>query len=157
VLFFNVLDRKDDLLYRQNLLYPDGNGRLEELNPGHLRSLPREMAILRAGAQNGMDDVLYWSGASSKALDDLAGTHAGASLENATVGYGVLLARNGGLNQSRREAPGLAAAREIANKNARRPGESGDQALFELSMAQALKDEIRANRIPARFREDFPG
>lgn len=150
-LFFNVLDRKRDILFLQDILYPDG--RLGELNPGHLRNTATERAVMRAGAKNGFGDAMYWSGASNNALDILAATRSSSSLENMMTGFGVLLARNGELNQSGYEAPGLMAARQIIAAQ-KMSGETGDQSMFDLLMSTSLKDEIKSNNIPMKFRED---
>ncbi len=152
VLFFNVLGRKQDLLYLQTVVYPEG--RLGELNPGYLRSSRPEHALMRAGLKNGFEDVLYWSGASTEALDNLAAVQSSSSLEKLMTGFGVLLARNGELNQSGYESPGLMNARQVIAAQ-KMSGESGEGAMFDLLMGQALKDEIIANRVPAKFREDI--
>jgi hypothetical protein len=152
-MFFNVLDRKQDTLYRQELLFMDGSGRLAALSPGYLRSLPVEQALMRAGADNGIADAMYLGGASTKAIDELAATKPGPALERLLLAWGVLLARNGELNQSGHDAPGLMAARQIIAVQ-KRSGETGDQSMFDLLMSQSLKDEIKANQIPMKFKGD---
>lgn len=150
-LFFNVIDRKNDLSYLQSILFPEGRG--VELNPNYLRAEHREKLLLRAGRKSGAEEVLYWSGASEDALEILAATKSTSELENTMTGFGLLLARYGGLNQSGRDLPGMSAARQVVAA-AKMSGEQSEGSIFDLQMGTAIKDEIRLNRIPVRFLEE---
>lgn len=59
-LFFNVLDRKDDLTFRRNLVYPDT--RLVELDETEAFQPPRDRLLLRAGYNGTLRDVLIAAG-----------------------------------------------------------------------------------------------
>ena len=153
-LFFNVLDRKEDILYLQHILFPEG--RTVELNEKYLTQETPERLLLRSGRRNGADDVLYWSGASESAMDALALTKSTSQLENMMTGFGLLLAKHGGLNQSGRILPGMSAARQIVAA-AQMSGAADDQSMFTRLMGSAIKSEIIQNRRPVRFlEEDIP-
>lgn len=150
-LFFNVLDRKGDILYLQSILFPEG--RTVELNERYLTQETPEKLLMRSGRRNGAEDVLYWSGASETAMDALALTKSTSQLENMMTGFGLLLAKHGGLNQSGRSLPGMSAARQVVSA-AQMSGVVEDQSMFSQLMGAAIKSEIIQHRKPMRFIEE---
>lgn len=107
-LFFNIIDRKNDIMYVMSILFP--SGRNVELNQGYMVKENTESLVMRAGWQNGVDDALFMAGGSNKALQEIARSNSTSELENTLMGYGMLMARNGGMGQSGRDLPSLSAA-----------------------------------------------
>lgn len=139
VLFFNILDRKDDMLYLKEVVYPDG--RFPELLDNYMQTAPMESMLRRAALNNGMDDALFMAGASSKVLDEVDGSS--KTLESSLMTFATILARNGGINQSR-NVQALHNARALIT--AGKLGQADDSdVLFETSLAMSIKDELHRN------------
>jgi hypothetical protein len=96
-LFFNVIDRKNDLAYIQSIVYP--HGRLVELVEGYLQNEDIGAVIRRAGYNSGRDDVRFLIGSASSAVDALSRTQNPKQLENLMMAFAMVIARNGGLGQ----------------------------------------------------------
>ena len=109
-LFFNVLDRKDDEIYIANIVYP--HGRIVEFFDEHPRNTVLTDLIVRAGFNNGPEDVLYLAGLRSDMLANLQKGDVSAKLEGLTIANGYVLARNGWQNQ-KRDSTGLSRAQAL--------------------------------------------
>jgi len=134
-LFFNVLDRRDDTMYLQSIVYP--HGRLVELVEGYMERTGLRDFIRRAGYNNGPDDVMYLMGASTSALDAISQASAPKQLESLMMAYGFMLARNGGMHQSR--SAGLNNAKALLTA-----GKLGGETLDDSPMDQDLSGVMRA-------------
>lgn len=97
-LFFNVLDRKDDVMYLQQLVYP--HGRVVELLAGYYERESLGAIARRAGYNNGPTDVMYFMGASNSSLEALQRVSVPDMYEKLVMAFGYLIARNGGLSQA---------------------------------------------------------
>ena len=99
-LFFNVLSRRDDVLYIRSIVYPDG--RLVELYDNYLKEEPLGRILMRAGWNNGQDDVLFLAGLRKpELLHKMANSQDMVKkLEGLYIANGMITARNGWLNQS---------------------------------------------------------
>jgi hypothetical protein len=136
-LFFNVLDRKDDLQYLQRIVYP--HGRMVELMDNYLQRETMGALARRAGFNNGAADVLFFMGASNSALDALLQAASAKQLESMMMAFGLLLARNGGLNQA--SLPALSNARQLLTAGKLGGEVNQDQAL-STDLSETLRREI---------------
>lgn len=105
-LFYDIAGRRNDLLFISSLVYP--RSRLVEFFQHYLENESLEMILLRAGYNNGAEDVLYLAGVKNVLLEKTAGREAATRLEALMMSNGYILARNGWLNTN---GPALANAR----------------------------------------------
>lgn len=145
-LFFNVLDRKADIAYLQSIVYP--HGRLVEMMEGYLQNTPLGELIMRAGYNNGADDVMYLLGGASSALDALTKAGSAKTLEQLMMTYGYILARNGGLNQ--RDATGMNNARALLTAGKIGGVEADDRPLSD-DFSTVLGSELKQYAKPATY------
>lgn len=110
ILFFNVLDRRSDHLFISSIVYPQG--RLVECFPRYVETEGLDMILLRAGYNHGAVDVLWFAGFPSRLLQSMQGNDVAGRLEGLIMANGLLLARNGWLNQGP-SASGLHNARNL--------------------------------------------
>jgi hypothetical protein len=110
-LFWNVLDRQSDMAFIRNVVYPDG--RMVEMFDEYLRNESLGNILLRAGFNNGVDDVLFLAGANRIDLikSIAAGDNVAKKLEALFMANGYVAARNGWLNQA--DARGLMDAKAL--------------------------------------------
>lgn len=134
-LFFNVLDRKDDTLYLQSILYP--HGRLVELMDDYLEKSGFRQLVRRTGYNNGAEDVMYLVGSSNSAVDAISKADSPQRLEGLIMAYGHMLARIGGLNQGR--LVGLQNAKQLLAA-----GKLGGEELEDRPMAQDFSQVVRS-------------
>lgn len=135
-LFFNVLDRKNDVSYLQSIVYP--HGRLVELTEGYLRTTPLGPMIMRAGYNNGAAHVKFMLGTSNSALDALLRSTDPKQLEQLMMTYGFILAHNGGINQT--ALPGIAHARHLLTAS-KLGGQDAESMPLDDDLAGTLKTE----------------
>lgn len=111
-LFFNILDRKHDAAFVTATVYPET--RLVEMFDGYLSPSTADVESLlhRAGHNNGMADVLHLAGFQTDTLSALSTADTTEKLELLIMANGLLLARNGWLNQ-RSHAAGFNNARSL--------------------------------------------
>jgi hypothetical protein len=97
-LFFNIRDRRDDTYIIAQHLYP--NTRLETLVDDHMLNVDQGLLMKRSAYHNGIDDVIFFAGFKENVLNTLSkqATTVG-SLEGMLMANGLILARNGWLNQ----------------------------------------------------------
>lgn len=133
-LFFNVLDRKEDTMFLQSILYP--HGRLVELMDDYLQQSGFRQLVLRAGYNNGAEDVMYLVGASNSAVDAISKADSPQRLEGLIMAYGHMLARIGGLNQGR--LSGLNNAKQLLTA-----GKLGGEELEDRPMGQDFSQTVR--------------
>ena len=96
-LFYNVLDRKKDAAFISSVVYPDG--RSVEAHEGYIAAEGIGRLLKRAGFNNGVYDVLYLAGFASGLLQSLTGPDVAQRLEAMIHANGLILARNGWMNQ----------------------------------------------------------
>lgn len=99
-LFFNVLSRREDIMYIRNLVNPDG--RLVEMFDDYLRHEPLGRMLIKAGYRNGVEDVLFMSGTGRSGLLAASANSKDVArkLEAWLMANGYIAARNGFMNQS---------------------------------------------------------
>ncbi len=110
LLFFNILDRREDHMFISSIVYPEG--RLVEMYQHYVESERLDLILLRAGYNNGALDVLYFAGFPSYLLTQFAGKDTPSRLEAIIMSNGYILARNGWLNQGA-AAAGLHGAKAL--------------------------------------------
>ena len=96
-LFFNVVDRKKDEAYLANSIYP--NGRLVEMYSTYLDGESFGAILKRAARSSGAWDVLYMAGYTGGLLAAMQGNDITAQFESIILTNGLIMARNGWLNQ----------------------------------------------------------
>ena len=127
-LFFNVLDRKKESTFLAQVVYPDT--RLVEMFDRYLTREGLGNLLMRAGYNNGIQDVLYMAGFGGDLLAKMGSENPSMQLEARIMGNGFLLARNGWLNQ-RADSTGLIHAKGLL-QSAKMAGEqtSSNQPVF---------------------------
>lgn len=143
-LFFNVLDRRDDILYLQNIVYP--HGRMVEMMEDYMQHASLGQLVRRAGYNNGAADVMFFMGASNSAIDALLQAASAKQLESMMMAFGVMLARNGGINQS--SLPAITNARQLLTAG-KLGGETNQDRALSLDFSEVLKREIAMHSRPA--------
>lgn len=98
-LFFNILDRRNDSMFINQIIYP--HGRMVEYFEGYLRTTGLESLLYRAGFNHGLRDVLHFTGLTNDLVGGMASAESAKQLEGMMMAQGFILARNGWLNQSR--------------------------------------------------------
>lgn len=110
-LFFNVIDRRDDVLFIRDVVYP--NTRIADMLRDQYQVCEVGDILMRAGYDNGYDDVIHLAGLSDNpnqmmaTASELSRNFEGLLMANATV-----MARNGWLNHTR-QTPTLGHARQL--------------------------------------------
>lgn len=140
-LFFNVLSRRDDVLYIKNIVYPDG--RMVELFDDYLRDEPLGKILTRAGWNNGVEDVMFLAGLRRpELLHKMANSQDMAKrLEGIYMANGMITARNGWLNQGS-HANGLRDAKNLISA-AKAGGIQASDTNPLRKVGESLEDELR--------------
>lgn len=107
-LFFDIEGRRDDFAFIAALVYP--HGRVVEFYADYIHTEALENLLLRAGYNNGVEDVLYFAGMRNTLVMKHANLETIAKLEAMFMSNGYILARNGWLNGN---GPGLGHARAL--------------------------------------------
>jgi hypothetical protein len=110
-LFFNVTDRIKEALWLADVVYPET--RFVEAMDNYHKNESFSMMLQRAGYNNGIEAVQFFSGLRSSILTSGDMANAAGKMENALMINGFLLATNGFINQ--RDATGIHNARTIIN------------------------------------------
>jgi len=137
-LFFNVLDRKDDVMYLQRIVYP--HGRMVELMDNYIQQTALTDLCRRAGYNNGAEDVMFFMGASNNALEALLQAASAKQLESMIMAFGLLLARNGGMNQQQ-ALPALTNAKQLLTAG-KLGGEVNQEHALSSDLSETLRREI---------------
>lgn len=137
-LFFNVIDRHMDHMFIRNVVYPDG--RLVEMYENYLENEDLGRLLMRAGYNNGKDDVMHFAGFRSGLLDSLANQNMPVKLESVIMANGYILAKNGWANQ-RDHAVGVISARNLIAA-AKHGGQDQQQDNAFARFGEVLIDEI---------------
>ncbi len=136
--FFDIPGRKSDLSLLASLVYP--NGRYAEFVRDSLDNEAFATLLLRAGYNNGVDDVLAMAGVRTDFVGRSQSADAAKRLESLFMSVGYLLARNGGITST---SPALTNARGLLTA-AKQAGISNGASPFTASMGQAMMDDLTA-------------
>jgi len=110
-LFFNVADRRSDVMYIRDIVYPDT--RVSEMLRDQFHSDEVGDILLRAGYDNGQADVMHMAGiADSSELMMVAAAESSKSFETLMMAQAAMFARNGWLPLSK-QAPAINNARQL--------------------------------------------
>ena len=139
VLFFNVLDRRDDAMYLCKIVYP--NHRLVELCDNYLEETSLDVLLLRIGYNRGLEAVLYAAGLKDNPTADMTATEAAAALEQAILSTGCGLVGAGLLN-GKKMHPAIKATMELVNATRTRWVADGGNA--DGSMGEVLGRSMEA-------------
>jgi hypothetical protein len=97
-LFFNILDRRKDLMYIRNVVYPDS--RLVEMFDGYAAAEDFGVLLKRYGFNHSGDELLYLTGLPRPQMDELSSAVAAGKLEGALMTQGYMLTKLGFANQT---------------------------------------------------------
>ena len=158
-LFFNVIDRKADEAFLARSIYP--NSRLVEMYSTYLDGEPFGEVLKRAARTSGAWDVLYMAGYTGGLLHAMPGHEITAQFESIILTNGLIMARNGWLNQQTgsmglHHARSVLTAAKIAGQDTapRSPMSSlGDTISSEI---QTVKGELQQQQILHRVRMAKP-
>lgn len=145
-LFFNVVDRRADAKFIAQVVYP--RTRLIEMFENYMHNESLSNLLLRAGYNNGPEDVAYFAGLSDSPFSGLSSTEAAGKLESAIMANGFMMARSGFINQAQ-NAIGIMHSRQVLQA-AKAGGEqtattSNFQTIGSSIMEQILMAEDRAS------------
>jgi hypothetical protein len=145
-LFFNVRDRRNDVLYISQHVYP--KTRLVEVFDGYMREDGIEKLLLRMGYNRGLVDVAYWAGLTNQLAEDLTapGNDMAAKLEGQILAFGYLMARGGFIHQ-RRDVHALNSARGLIAAAKQAGIQTEDNQMFSSTVAEHLGSELRRSKI----------
>lgn len=146
-LFFNVYDRKADLTFLRNIVYP--YTRLEELVEEYLIKGNLGKQLMRIGYNKGLAAVLYFAGFRIDLLPGVDVNTATEMFKHTVMLQGRLLADNGFLNFTRPHAS-LSGARSIVTANMI-GGNAGGGEVGGATLAEAM--HLTVGGISARMRE----
>lgn len=93
-LFWNVVDREQDITYLQGLIYPDG--KLEEMVSGYFQSANIDQLLKRIGYNSGYEDLAWGAGLRFSPVDSMSIDVAKEQNERLTLSLGALMLRNFG-------------------------------------------------------------
>ena len=93
-LFWNVIDREQDITYLQALIYPDG--KLEEMVSGYFQSANVDQLLKRIGYNSGYEDLAWGAGLRFSPVDSMSIDVAKEQNERLTLSLGALMLRNFG-------------------------------------------------------------
>lgn len=109
-LFFNIVDRKNELAFVASIVYPDS--RMVEFEENYHKNESRDMILKRSAYNNGLEDVSWLLGFKTDHMDtDIDSNLMTKKLEAAIMANGYYLAKNGFLNQ--RSSVGVQNAKNI--------------------------------------------
>lgn len=138
-LYFNVLDRKDELLWLSNIVYPES--RFIEMFESYINNESLGMLLKRCGYNNGLEDVLYFSGLRTDILNSDNRVEMANRLESAIMTNGYFLARNGFINQ--RGATGLHNAKFLISATKQGGQDMGDEDVYGAgNMGESILNEL---------------
>lgn len=93
-LFWNVVDRAEDLAYLQNLIYP--SGRMEEMVNGYMQNANLDSLLRRIGYNSGLEDLSWGAGLRLSPVNSTSISVAKEQNERLTLSIGALMLRNFG-------------------------------------------------------------
>lgn len=134
--FYDIAGRKEDLALLASIVYP--HGRYAEFVKDSFDSEAFSQLLLRAGFNNGVDDVLAMAGIRTDYMSRCQTTDAAKRLETLIMSLGFLVARNGGIAST---GPALYNARSLIAA-AKQGGNEGVTSPFNGSMGRKMIDEL---------------
>ena len=134
--FFDIRGRKEDAVLLASMIYP--NGRYVEFVKDSLETEAFAQLLLRAGYNNGVDDVLAMAGVRTDYMNRCQTTDSAKRLETMIMSLGYLLARNGGISTT---SPAMHSAKALIAA-AKQGGSDGTTAPFTASLGRAMMDEL---------------
>lgn len=142
-LFFNVIDRRDDILYIQDIVYP--NGRAAEFMREQYREDEVGQLMLRAGYDNGMEDVIHLAGLND-ATEMIASAESSAKLEKLMMATAAVMASTGMISHTRQH-PLINSARQLLAAGKIGGADTGGDSEGLSQMGSVLKAELIRARL----------
>jgi len=153
-LFFNVLDRKEDHMFISSIVYPQG--RLVEFYDRYTDTETLDMLLMRAGYNHGAKDLLYLAGFHSDVLQKYEGKDTPARLESLIMANGLMLAKNGWLNQGPGSSMGMYQARQLLAAAKAGGGETQESPFYDKNPGRTVLADFHRHRSETLARrQDF--
>ncbi len=155
-LFFNVVDRRHDIMYLRNVAYP--NTRLEEELENYLVETPLDVLLLRIGYNRGFKEVLYAAGLQENPEANLTAAEATERFQHEMLVTGCKLATAGFLNYEKQH-PVIKATLEFikASKSSKQAsGGTGGGSGNEPGLGEVLKAQFAAAPLEAPGKAQGP-
>lgn len=151
-LFFNVLDRKKDLMYIRNIVYPDS--RLVEMFDGYAANEDFGMLMKRYGYNHSSGELLYLAGLPGIDASDMSGPSAAGRLEASFMTQGYMLTKLGFVNQTA-NTTAIYHARTVMSAAKQGGQDTSGDSLPMSSIAEALYTTFRDEGIAkAEYMDD---
>ncbi len=138
VLFFDVISRRDDLLFIRNLVYPQS--RFTEMTEGYSARTDASVLLNRAAYQSDFDTTLFLAGFRPKDFLDNAAEVCSSQFQRSLLQVGAVMANSGMLWFDRQHAT-LAATRGFIQASKLAGEDLGDEDNF-ISLSQAFRQEL---------------
>lgn len=141
-LFFNVVDRRRETAFIARIAYPEH--RYQEFKASEMKNTGNQDLLKRAGFNNGIEDVLFFSGLSrGSPILNITNADLSERFENVVLNTGLLLARNGYVHSRDAHvvgsAKGLLAAAKQGGQDGGNTDREGIGSLGE-AMSQQMAD-----------------
>lgn len=144
-LFFNVADRRDDVMYIRDIVYPDT--RISEMLRDQFHNDEVGDILLRAGYDNGRADVMHLAGiADSSEMMMVASVESSKSFETLLMANAAVMARNGWVNLSK-QSPTISNARQLVAAGKIGGDTSSKDNEGPSSMGASIMEDIRRTRM----------
>lgn len=137
-LFWNVMDRKADVAWLKQFVYPET--RMVEFFADYIEQPSFRELLLRAGYNHGIDHVRYLSGISNDPVTALGASAAGQQFESFVMANAMLMAQGGWLNNTK-HATAIFHARHLMTAT-KLGGDSGGEAPLLSSLSGTVMDEL---------------
>ena len=142
VLFFNVIDRKEDPMYLRNIAYPET--RLVETLDHYLEETDPDTLLLRIGYNQGLQQVLLAAGLQDNPAAGMTGAEAAVQFKDGMLATSIKLVAAGFLNYEKKH-PAIKGAMEFikASKTSRQAaGGAKDEAGNDRGLAETLNAQL---------------
>lgn len=139
ILFYNVLDRKEDFMFLRNIVHP--LSRLDEMLEDAFLHTGAFDKLRRIAFDKGLDEMLHFAGFRTNLLDSMNGTQAAGMFQEQCMVQGAVLARNGFLNAPR-PLGAVSAARTLIQSALLAGDDSGGGGDDGSGLGDALRGDI---------------
>jgi len=137
-LHFNVIGRKQDLMFLRNVVYPDS--RIDETLPDYRSRAVIDKMLMRIGYNSDRKTALFFSGFRPRGLTDQTVDQTSSKFQQALMQTGALMASSGMLWMDRSHTT-ISAARNFL-QTSKLSGETVGQGDGMISLADAMRGEL---------------
>lgn len=138
VLFFNIMGRKEDLAWLKQFVYPDT--KMVEFYDDYLEQPQARQLLMRAGYNNGVEQVKQLTGMSTDPVSALGAAGSAQQMEAYVLASAMLMASSGWLN-SQKHATAIFHARHLMTASKMGGQTTGDEAPMA-SISSTITEEL---------------